>query len=102
MVIHSRFSTNNFPSWERARPYRYIIHNGEINTLRGNENWMRARQSQFKSRLFGNDFQKILPIVDEDGSDSAKFDEALEFLYLSGRSLPHSHDDDDPRAVDAA
>ena len=90
VVIHSRFSTNTFPSWERAHPYRYIIHNGEINTLRGNENWMRARQSQFRSRLFGNDLKKILPIIDEDGSDSAKFDETLEFLYLSGRSLPHA------------
>ena len=90
VVIHSRFSTNTFPSWERAHPYRYLIHNGEINTLRGNENWMHARQSQFRSRLFGNDLKKILPIIDEDGSDSAKFDETLEFLYLSGRSLPQA------------
>ncbi len=89
-VIHSRFSTNTFPSWERAHPYRYLIHNGEINTLRGNENWMHARQSQFRSELFGDDMEKILPIMCEDGSDSAKFDETLEFLYLSGRSLPHA------------
>ena len=90
VVIHSRFSTNTFPSWERAHPYRYLIHNGEINTLRGNENWMHARQSQLRSRLFGDDLKKILPIIHEDGSDSAKFDETLEFLYLSGRSLPHA------------
>ncbi len=90
VVIHSRFSTNTFPSWERAHPYRYLIHNGEINTLRGNENWMHARQSQLKSELFGNDIKKILPIIHDDGSDSAKFDETLEFLYLSGRPLPHA------------
>ncbi len=89
-VIHSRFSTNTFPSWERAHPYRYLIHNGEINTLRGNENWMHARQSQLRSELFGEDIKKILPIIHGDGSDSAKFDETLEFLYLSGRSLPHA------------
>ena len=89
-VIHSRFSTNTFPSWERAHPYRYLIHNGEINTLRGNENWMHARQSQLRSGLFGNDINKILPIIHPDGSDSAKFDETLEFLYLAGRSLPHA------------
>ena len=89
-VIHSRFSTNTFPSWERAHPYRYLIHNGEINTLRGNENWMHARQSQLSSGLFGDDIKKILPIIHPDGSDSAKFDETLEFLYLAGRSLPHA------------
>ena len=89
-VIHSRFSTNTFPSWERAHPYRYLIHNGEINTLRGNENWMHARQSQLSSGLFGNDIKKVLPIIHPDGSDSAKFDETLEFLYLAGRSLPHA------------
>ena len=90
IVIHSRFSTNTFPSWERAHPYRYMIHNGEINTLRGNENWMHARQSHFESELFGEDMKKVLPIIHEDGSDSAKFDETMEFLYLSGRSLPHA------------
>ena len=89
-VVHSRFSTNTFPSWERAHPYRYMIHNGEINTLRGNENWMHARQSQLSSELFGEDIKKILPIIHPDGSDSAKFDETLEFLYLAGRSLPHA------------
>ena len=90
VLIHARFSTNTFPNWERAHPYRYMIHNGEINTLRGNENWMFARQSQFESELFGDDIKKIMPIIREDGSDSAKFDETLEFLYFSGRSLPHA------------
>src|SRR5690606_29289206 len=73
-VVHSRFSTNTFPSWERSHPYRYLIHNGEINTLRGNENWMRARQSMLASDLYGGDLSKLLPIIQEDGSDSAKFD----------------------------
>jgi len=89
-VVHSRFSTNTFPSWGRAHPYRYLIHNGEINTLRGNENWMHARQGMLASELFGEDLRKIFPIIQEDGSDSAKFDNCLEFLALSGRSLPHS------------
>jgi glutamate synthase (ferredoxin) len=89
-VVHSRFSTNTFPSWGRAHPYRYLIHNGEINTLRGNENWMHARQGMIASELFGDDLKKLLPIIQEDGSDSAKFDNCLEFLALSGRSLPHA------------
>ncbi|MEA3335461.1 MAG: glutamate synthase large subunit [Chloroflexota bacterium] len=89
-VVHSRFSTNTFPSWERAHPYRYLIHNGEINTLRGNINWMHARQSMLESDLFGDDLPKILPIIDPDGSDSAMFDNALEFLHLAGRTLPHA------------
>src|SRR5574341_2237745 len=89
-VIHSRFSTNTFPSWERSHPYRYLIHNGEINTLRGNENWMHARQAMLASELFGDDLRKIFPIIQEDGSVSAKFDNCLEFLALSGRSLPHA------------
>src|SRR2546422_7476685 len=89
-VIHSRFSTNTFPSWGRAHPYRYLIHNGEINTLRGNENWMHARQGMLASELFGDDLKKVFPIIQEDGSDSAKFDNCLEFLSLSGRSLPHA------------
>ena len=89
-VVHSRFSTNTFPSWGRAHPYRYLIHNGEINTLRGNENWMYARQAMLASPLFGDDLQKLFPIIQEDGSDSAKFDNTLEFLALSGRSLPHA------------
>src|SRR5213594_3639250 len=89
-VVHSRFSTNTFPSWGRAHPYRYLIHNGEINTLRGNENWMHARQGMLASELFGDDLKKVFPIIQEDGSDSAKFDNCLEFLSLSGRSLPHA------------
>ncbi len=90
VLVHSRFSTNTFPSWERAHPYRYIIHNGEINTLRGNINWMHARQSVFASQLFGDDLKKILPVIDASGSDSAMFDNCLEFLHLTGRSLPHA------------
>lgn len=89
-LVHSRFSTNTFPSWELAHPYRYLIHNGEINTMRGNENWMHAREAQLSSELFGDDLNKITPIVQEDGSDSAKFDNCLEFLMLSGRSLSHA------------
>jgi glutamate synthase (ferredoxin) len=89
-IVHSRFSTNTFPSWERSHPYRYLIHNGEINTLRGNENWMHARQSQLASALFGDDLHKLFPIIQEDGSDSAKFDNCLEFLGLGGRSLAHA------------
>jgi glutamate synthase (ferredoxin) len=81
-VVHSRFSTNTFPSWERAHPYRYLIHNGEINTLRGNENWMHARQAMLASELFGDDLPKVLPIIQPDGSDSTKFDNCLEFLAL--------------------
>lgn len=89
-MVHSRFSTNTFPSWSRAHPYRYLCHNGEINTLRGNINWMHARQSMFRSKLFGDDIHKIMPIIDADGSDSAMFDNALEMLVLTGRSLPHA------------
>lgn len=89
-LIHSRFSTNTFPSWERAHPNRYIIHNGEINTLRGNINWIHAQQSLLRSELFGEDMAKLLPIVDPGGSDSAMFDNVLEFLTMCGRSLPHA------------
>ncbi len=89
-LVHSRFSTNTFPSWELAHPYRYLIHNGEINTLRGNQNAMHARQAQLSSHIFGDDLEKIKPIIQEYGSDSAKFDNCLEFLRLSGRSLPHA------------
>ena len=88
-LVHSRFSTNTFPSWDRAHPYRYISHNGEINTLRGNVNWIFARQSTFKSSVFGDDLQKVLPAVDVDGSDTQIFDNVLELLHLSGRSLAH-------------
>ena len=89
-LVHSRFSTNTFPSWPRAHPYRYVAHNGEINTLRGNVNWMHARESLFRSEVFGDDINKVLPIIDESGSDSAMFDNALELLVLAGRSLPHA------------
>ncbi len=89
-LVHSRFSTNTFPSWERAHPYRYIAHNGEINTLRGNINWMQARQALFESELFGGDMQQIQPVINIDGSDSLIFDNALELLTLAGRSLPHA------------
>ena len=89
-LVHSRFSTNTFPSWELAHPYRMIAHNGEINTVRGNINWMRARESQLASELFGDDLQKVLPVVRPGGSDSATFDNVLELLVLAGRSLPHA------------
>jgi glutamate synthase (ferredoxin) len=89
-MVHSRYSTNTFPSWERAHPNRYIIHNGEINTLQGNVNWMAARESMLRSELFGGDLKKVFPIINPDGSDSAMFDNCLEFLALSGRSLPHA------------
>jgi glutamate synthase (ferredoxin) len=89
-LVHSRFSTNTFPSWNRAHPYRYLAHNGEINTLRGNINWMHAGQSHFESDLFGDDIKKILPIINTDGSDSAMFDNCLELLVMAGRELPHA------------
>ncbi len=89
-LVHSRFSTNTFPSWELAHPYRMIAHNGEVNTLRGNINWMRARESQLASELFGADLEKVIPVVREGGSDSAIFDNVLELLVLSGRSIPHA------------
>jgi glutamate synthase domain-containing protein 1 len=89
-LVHSRFSTNTFPSWELAHPYRMIAHNGEINTLQGNVNWMRARESSCASELFGEDLEKILPVVRPGNSDSATFDNVLELLTLAGRSLPHA------------
>ncbi|HTA05354.1 MAG TPA: glutamate synthase central domain-containing protein, partial [Solirubrobacteraceae bacterium] len=89
-LVHSRFSTNTFPSWELAHPYRVICHNGEINTVRGNVNWMRARESELRSELFGEDLPKILPVVSAGNSDSATFDNVLELLMLGGRSLPHA------------
>jgi glutamate synthase domain-containing protein 2/glutamate synthase domain-containing protein 1/glutamate synthase domain-containing protein 3 len=88
-VVHQRFSTNTFPSWPLAHPYRYIAHNGEINTLRGNVNWMKARESLLASPLFGDEIKKLFPIVTQGGSDSAAFDSAVELLFQSGRSLPH-------------
>jgi glutamate synthase domain-containing protein 2/glutamate synthase domain-containing protein 1/glutamate synthase domain-containing protein 3 len=89
-LVHSRFSTNTFPSWELAHPYRVICHNGEINTVMGNVNWMRARESELRSELFGEDLEKILPVVSPGNSDSATFDNVLELLMLGGRSLPHA------------
>ncbi len=89
-LIHSRYSTNTFPSWSLAHPYRLVAHNGEINTLRGNINWMHAREKQFISKAFGDDLNKVLPIVVPHGSDTATFDNVLEMLVLAGRSLPHA------------
>ena len=89
-LVHSRFSTNTFPSWPLAHPYRFIAHNGEINTVRGNRNWMRAREALLASPLIPGDISRLFPIVENSGSDSASFDEVLELLYLTGRSLPHS------------
>jgi glutamate synthase (NADPH) large chain len=89
-LVHQRFSTNTFPSWPLAHPYRMVAHNGEINTLRGNINWMTAREALCQSDLFGDDLQKILPIIREGGSDTATFDNVLEFLVMAGRSLPHA------------
>jgi glutamate synthase (NADPH/NADH) large chain len=88
-LVHSRFSTNTFPSWPLAHPYRMIAHNGEINTVRGNRNWMKAREAQLKSELLG-DIDSLKPIITKGASDSASFDEVLELLYLAGRSLPHA------------
>ena len=89
-MVHSRFSTNTFPSWARAHPYRYISHNGEINTLRGNVNWAHARQSRMRSSLFGDELRKALTVIDTEGSDSAMFDNFLELLVLAGREIPHA------------
>ena len=89
-LVHQRFSTNTFPTWPLAHPYRYIAHNGEINTLRGNVNWMYARQSILASPLFGDDIKKLFPIIQPGGSDSAAFDNALELLMMAGRSIPHA------------
>jgi len=89
-LVHSRFSTNTFPSWDRSHPYHFLAHNGEINTLRGNVNWMNARQSLLESELFGDEIKKALPIINTNGSDSAMFDNCLELLVMAGRSLPHA------------
>ncbi|HEY3839355.1 MAG TPA: glutamate synthase large subunit, partial [Bryobacteraceae bacterium] len=89
-LVHQRFSTNTFPTWQLAHPFRYIAHNGEINTVRGNGNWMYARQDILESPLFGPDIKKLYPIIQPNGSDSATFDNALELLVLGGRSLPHA------------
>lgn len=89
-LVHSRYSTNTFPTWDLSQPFRFIAHNGEINTLRGNINWMRARQNFLKSELFGRDLKKIFPVIVPDGSDSATIDNVFELLILSGRSLVHA------------
>ena len=89
-LVHSRFSTNTFPSWPLAHPYRFIAHNGEINTVKGNRNWMRAREALLASDVIPGDLKRLFPIVEMSGSDSASFDEVLELLYLGGRSLPHA------------
>ena len=89
-MVHSRFSTNTFPSWDRAQPFRYMCHNGEINTLRGNINWLHAREGMMSSPLFGKDLQKLFPVVEPDLSDSGTFDNCLELLVQGGRSLPES------------
>ena len=88
-MVHSRFSTNTFPSWARAHPNRFLVHNGEINTIRGNVNWINAREGIAESPLFP-DIKKVFPVVDDSGSDSAMFDNTLEFLHMTGRSLPHA------------
>src|SRR5579871_5127038 len=88
-LVHQRFSTNTFPSWQLAHPYRYICHNGEINTIRGNINWMHAREKILASSLFGDDLKKVFPVIAPGGSDSASLDNAVELLTLAGRSLPH-------------
>ncbi|HEY0937807.1 MAG TPA: glutamate synthase central domain-containing protein, partial [Trebonia sp.] len=94
-LVHSRFSTNTFPSWPRSHPYRYVAHNGEINTVQGNRNWMRAREAMLDSPLIppsksGKGIERLFPIIDPDGSDSGSFDECLELLHLGGRPLPHA------------
>ncbi|MBW8481086.1 glutamate synthase large subunit [Actinomadura parmotrematis] len=89
-LVHSRFSTNTFPAWELAHPYRFIAHNGEINTVKGNRNWMRAREALLKSDLIPGDLARIFPVIDIEASDTASFDECLELLHLGGRSLPHA------------
>ncbi|MDR2295178.1 MAG: glutamate synthase subunit alpha, partial [Clostridiales Family XIII bacterium] len=89
-LVHSRFSTNTFPSWERAHPMHLLIHNGEINTIRGNVNWVKAREAMLKSKAFGENLQKVLPVINEDGSDSAMLDDFLALLVHAGRSLPEA------------
>lgn len=89
-LVHSRFSTNTFPAWELAQPFRMVAHNGEINTVKGNRFWMQARETMFESKEYGDEIKKILPVIEPDRSDSASFDNALEMLVETGRSLPHS------------
>ncbi|SHF27534.1 glutamate synthase (NADPH/NADH) large chain [Mariniphaga anaerophila] len=89
-LVHSRFSTNTFPTWDLAQPFRIVAHNGEINTIKGNRLWMQAREALMKSEVFGDDLKKLLPVIEPGKSDSASFDNVLEFLHLTGRTLPHS------------
>lgn len=89
-LVHSRFSTNTFPSWPLAHPYRYVAHNGEINTVKGNRNWMRAREAMLDTAALPGDLSRLFPICDPEGSDTASFDETLELLHLAGRELPHA------------
>lgn len=89
-LVHSRFSTNTFPTWDLAQPFRIVAHNGEINTVKGNRLWMQAREALMKSEVFGEDLKKLLPVIEPGKSDSASFDNVLEFLHMTGRSLPHS------------
>ncbi|MCK5905469.1 MAG: glutamate synthase subunit alpha, partial [Gammaproteobacteria bacterium] len=89
-LVHSRFSTNTFPTWDLAQPFRMVAHNGEINTVKGNRLWMQTREALMKSEVFGEDLKKLLPVIEPGKSDSASFDNVLEFLHLTGRTLPHS------------
>lgn len=89
-VVHSRFSTNTFPTWDLAQPFRFVAHNGEINTIKGNRRWMEARESLLKTDIFGKDLKKVFPVIEEGQSDSASLDNVLEFLVLTGRSIPHA------------
>ena len=92
-MVHSRFSTNTFPSWDRAQPCRFMAHNGEINTRQGNYNWMRAREGVLESEVFGDNLSKTLPVIETEVSDSGSFDNVLEFLLMNGRSLGSGTDD---------
>ncbi len=98
-MVHSRFSTNTFPSWDRAQPLRFMSHNGEINTLRGNSNWMRARRGNASSPLFGEQLSRLFPVVEPHCSDSGTFDNVLEFLLMTGRSSAGSGVDDGARGM---
>ncbi len=89
-LVHQRYSTNTFPSWDRAQPFRFLAHNGEINTLRGNVNWMNAREGVLESEAFGDELSKVYPVIEPNGSDSANLDNALELLLASGKSLAHA------------
>ncbi len=99
-MVHSRFSTNTFPNWARAHPYRYVCHNGEINTLRGNINWMHARESLFSSPLFGDDLQKLLPIIDQRGQRLRDVRQRAGDAHPHRARAPPRRDDDDPGAVE--